>query len=172
MDIYIVKNVKTGQFYIGKAVNYLERWEKHKLSSSQDHRKNNSLAKNIRTYGIENFTIELLTTCKDDEWREVEMRLINEYRDKDPSKCLNILTNRGAQIRPVLELTTRTIFDSTQHAADFLGLQKADIRFACRCKIGLANMNYLLRNRLKGYDFQYTYVTAAETEQKKRRLKK
>ena len=172
MHIYKITNKITGQFYIGKAVDYLSRFENHKRSASLDGKNNRSISKNMRAYGVENFEVELLVICPDEDWRHFEMECIKEHRTKSPEKCLNILVGSGAQVRPVLEITTRTTFDSTQHAADFLMLFKNDIRYACRCKLGLANMNPRLKERLRGYDFQYTYMTKKELEQQKKKRNK
>lgn len=172
MDIYLIRNNVTGQFYVGKAVDYKVRFENHKRSASRDTKNSQSISKNMRTYGVHNFTIELLLTCGDDEWQEVEMRLINEHRNKDPSKCLNIIMNSGSRKRPIRELTTGKQFETAAEASIEFGVTKEDIRYSCRSKIGLANLNKNLLERLKGYSFSYTYLTQKEKSKKRDSRKK
>ena len=167
MDIYLITNLVTGQVYVGKAENYLERFERHILQSKDDNKNCNSISKNMRIYGKEKFNVIRLEQCEDDKWREREMFWINHYKEIHKDKCLNILNGTGALTRPILELHENKVYQSLSEAAEALDLKKSDIYYSCREKLGLANLNKRLLDRLKGYSFRYTFLTAKEAKQKK-----
>lgn len=63
--IYKITNIITSNFYIGKSKNIQQRWYQHR--SSYKKVLYNSLYVDMQTYGIENFKIEIVEECKEEE---------------------------------------------------------------------------------------------------------
>lgn len=82
--VYKITRIKTGEIYIGQAVNVSTRWADHvksalgvgTLASSQLHRA-------MQTDGCENFTFELLEETPKDKLRERESYYIDFYDSKN-----------------------------------------------------------------------------------------
>ena len=68
--IYKITNLINNCFYIGKSKNIQQRWYQHKTSYKKDIY--HPLYIDMRTYGIENFTIEVIEKCTEDELTEKE----------------------------------------------------------------------------------------------------
>lgn len=70
--IYLITCVPTGKYYVGQTFQTLEdRWSGHK-SRAKSCRHNGHLQNAIRKYGPENFTIEVLTECSDEQVNNLE----------------------------------------------------------------------------------------------------
>lgn len=175
MEIYLITNRITGQFYVGKARNHVDRFEQHKRNSADQTKGIGSLAKNMRQHGVDNFSIEILEICGDEEavWRERETFWIRSKYADDPDRCLNLISFDGSAKRPIKEVNSGRIFNSAAEAANEWGLDKKDVYFSCREKIGLGNLNDSLKSRLNGRSFMYVYLTPEERErQAKKEAKK
>lgn len=73
-NIYLITNNITNQKYVGKTIHTIEhRFRIH------CHDTNNTYIDNaIKAYGSENFSVQLLKTCPDDEWKYWETYYIRE----------------------------------------------------------------------------------------------
>lgn len=73
-NIYLITNNITNQRYVGKTIHSIEhRFDAH------CHDTNNTYIDNaIKAYGRDNFSIELLKVCYDDEWKYWETYYIRE----------------------------------------------------------------------------------------------
>lgn len=68
MYIYKITNIITNQSYIGQTVDYKKRWENHISLCKSPNVKgyNRPLYKAMRSYGIENFSFDVLEECGSD----------------------------------------------------------------------------------------------------------
>lgn len=78
-SVYKITNKITGRFYIGCSTNVERRFNQHRqrykdLNSGEY---NKPLYIDMRKYGIDNFTFEVLETCQDDKRFELEQQYIN-----------------------------------------------------------------------------------------------
>ena len=81
MGIYKITNIITDECYIGQAVDIYKRWNEHcKCGLGIDTPPGNKLYKSMQEYGLENFTFELLTECKQTELNEKEKYFIELYQ--------------------------------------------------------------------------------------------
>lgn len=81
MGIYKITNIITDECYIGQAVDIYKRWNEHcKCGLGIDTPPGNKLYKSMQEYGLENFTFELLTECKQSELNEKEKYFIELYQ--------------------------------------------------------------------------------------------
>ncbi len=78
--IYKITNQKTGECYIGQAVDVRKRWYDHaKAMIGIDTPQNNLLYAAAQKYGLDDFTFELLLECKSNELNEKEKYFIELY---------------------------------------------------------------------------------------------
>ena len=68
--VYKITNIITGDFYIGSSKNIKYRWANHKCSSVHKQRPNSKLYKDMSSYGLDNFTIEVIEETTDLHNRE------------------------------------------------------------------------------------------------------
>ena len=81
IGIYKITNLITDECYIGQAVDIYKRWNDHcKCGLGIDTPPGNKLYKSMQEYGLENFTFELLTECKQNELNEKEKYFIELYQ--------------------------------------------------------------------------------------------
>lgn len=81
MGIYKITNLQTDQSYIGQSVDIYKRWSQHcKAGLGIDTPVGNKLYKAIQTYGLENFTFELLCECSKQQLDEKERYFIDLYQ--------------------------------------------------------------------------------------------
>ena len=79
--IYKITNLTTDECYIGQAVDIYKRWNEHcKCGLGIDTPPGNKLYKAIQEYGLDNFTFEVLTECKQSELNEKEKYFIELYQ--------------------------------------------------------------------------------------------
>lgn len=94
MVVYLITNVVNGKKYVGQTKRPLAiRWTQHKADSKRG--RNTPLYNAIRKYGVEAFTIEVLTLCDNrDMMDSAEKSYIRLYRTKDRNFGYN-LTDGG-----------------------------------------------------------------------------
>lgn len=76
--IYKITNIKNDKCYVGQAVNIAERWRQHiKRGLGAETPTRNKLYPAMHTYGVENFTFEIIEECsreqlndREDYWQE------------------------------------------------------------------------------------------------------
>ena len=82
--IYKITNLKTGQRYIGQAVDVALRWKQHaKCGLGIDTPQSNKLYIAMQEDGIWNFSWELLEECKATELNKKDCEYIELYQSKD-----------------------------------------------------------------------------------------
>ena len=79
--IYKITNLQTKQIYIGQSVNIAERWKQHiKCGLGIDASATNKLYNSMKSYGVWNFTFELMESCPRDALNEKEPYWIGMYQ--------------------------------------------------------------------------------------------
>lgn len=79
--IYKITNLQTKQVYIGQSVNVAQRWKQHiKCGLGIDASATNKLYNAMISYGVWNFTFELMESCSRDALNEKESYWINMYQ--------------------------------------------------------------------------------------------
>ena len=63
--VYKITNNITGEFYIGSSKNIKNRWAQHRCSSMWKKQPNFKLYKDMASYGLDNFTFEVLEETAD-----------------------------------------------------------------------------------------------------------
>ena len=76
--IYKITNNITGDFYIGSSKNIEKRWHEHKSPSVHKQQPNSKLYKGMASYGLDNFTFEIIE--KTDNLREREQYYIEQLK--------------------------------------------------------------------------------------------
>lgn len=81
MVIYKLTNIVTGEIYIGKTKNQLEkRWYQHKKDCQYGRNPNSRLYHAMRKYGADNFTKTVMAECTSlEELNAAEIQLIKEH---------------------------------------------------------------------------------------------
>ena len=72
--VYKITNNITGDFYIGSSKNIEKRWHEHKSPSVHKQQPNSKLYKGMASYGLDNFTFEIIE--KTDNLKEREQYYI------------------------------------------------------------------------------------------------
>ena len=79
--IYKITNLETGECYIGQSVDVKKRIYDHlKAACGVDTPRDNLLYQAMKKYGIENFSIELLQECTNQELNQKEKYFIELYQ--------------------------------------------------------------------------------------------
>ena len=76
--VYKITNNITGDFYIGSSKNIEKRWSKHRSPSVHKQRPNSKLYKAMASYGLDNFTFEIIEET--DNLREREQYWIEQLK--------------------------------------------------------------------------------------------
>lgn len=76
--VYKITNTITGDFYIGSSKDIKLRWVKHKCLSTHKQHPNSKLYKSMTSYGLDNFTFEIIE--KTDNLREREQYYIEQLK--------------------------------------------------------------------------------------------
>ena len=76
--VYKITNNITGDFYIGSSCNIKQRWAVHKCVSAWKLQPNSKLYKSMASYGLDNFTFEIIE--KTDNLREREQYWIEHLK--------------------------------------------------------------------------------------------
>lgn len=92
IGIYKITNIINNKKYIGQSRNIEKRIAKHKRTpfnpNSQEY--NNVLYQDIRKYGLENFTFEILEECEITKLNNREIYWIDYYKSCNPEKGYNL----------------------------------------------------------------------------------
>lgn len=89
--IYIIKNLINGKVYIGQSINIYQRWKTHKSAYK---RIKNKLYSAIKSYGLENFSFEILEGLPEwttpEQLSDKEKEYICKYKSYKPEKGYNL----------------------------------------------------------------------------------
>ena len=97
IGIYKITNIINNKCYIGQSIDINRRWYDHKYKAlyKNDISYNSALHSAMRKYGIENFVLEIVEECKENQLDEREKYWIKESNSLTPNGY-NILT--GGQL--------------------------------------------------------------------------
>ena len=139
--VYKITNNITGDFYIGSSKNIKRRWTQHKNPSAQKRQPNSKLYKGMASYGLDNFTFEIIEET--DNLREREQYYIEQL---NPS-----YNNNWAQ---GLDIERSRLYNREYHKAHYdyeLAAVKAYNNRVCLYKGETLTLNALaLRLRQQG----------------------
>ena len=76
--VYKITNNITGDFYIGSSNDVRSRWAAHKSPSAHKRQPNSKLYKDMASYGLDNFTFEIIE--KTDNLKEREQYYIEQLK--------------------------------------------------------------------------------------------
>ena len=119
IGIYKIQNIVTNQIYIGQSINIEERIKEHKLIPFQKNRPtyNYPLYTDMRKYGVDNFTFEIILECKKEELNHFEQYFINLYDSfyhgynqtpgGDSAACGNMSNNHILNEEDIINIRTR-----------------------------------------------------------------
>lgn len=86
--IYKISNNVNDKVYIGQTIDLKKRWQNHKHDSK---RLNQTIYYAMRKYGVENFKIEIIHECNnEDELDEMEVKFIAEHNSYKNGYNMNI----------------------------------------------------------------------------------
>ena len=74
--VYKITNTITGDFYIGSSKNVKHRWAAHKCPSTWNKCKNNPLYLDMKKYGLDKFSFQILEQVEIASLKEAEQRFI------------------------------------------------------------------------------------------------
>ncbi len=88
--IYLITNLINNKIYVGQTNNPSLRWSQHR-SNAKYNRGKQVITRAITKYGDNNFTFEVIASCKEQEGADkTEEEIINQYDSRNPSKGYNI----------------------------------------------------------------------------------
>ena len=90
IGIYKITNKINNKCYIGQSVNLESRIKSHKSMLKHHNEDNNLLNKATKKYGYENFEIEIIKYCKENELDFYEKYYINFYNSYKRKNGYNI----------------------------------------------------------------------------------
>ena len=76
IGVYKITNTITGDFYIGSSKNVKKRWTEHKCKSSWKKQSNNQMYLDMKKYGLDKFSFEILAEVEAEKLKEVEQEFI------------------------------------------------------------------------------------------------
>ena len=74
--VYQIKNMVTGESYVGSSKDVYRRWKEHQRLSVWNRFQNSKLYKDMKEYGLENFMFVILTPVEPEYLRELEQEFI------------------------------------------------------------------------------------------------
>jgi len=86
--VYLIKNNLNESFYGGSSCNIKKRWNGHLRLATNGSNKCPKLYSAMRKYGIENFSIEIITECNPEQLFEKEQEWLDANIDNP--KCYNV----------------------------------------------------------------------------------
>lgn len=119
--IYKITNNITNEVYIGQSVNIKRRWQEHLLHGRKQDCKNSELYNAMRTYGIENFSFEIIEECRKEKLNEREKYYIAYYDSYNNGYNMQIGNNYSRivtdeQIKKLIFLLQNTCLSQTEIA--------------------------------------------------------
>lgn len=129
--IYKITNLVNNKIYIGETIRNLNvRWNEHKSEAlGGRHGYTYHLHNAMRKYGIDNFTIEIIDNCPDEERFALESKYIQQYNSTNPEVGYNtVIEGAGCTL-----LSTDAILEAWKEGltvsdtAKLLGVHKSTV---------------------------------------------
>ena len=93
IGIYKITNTITGDFYIGSSKNVKSRWASHKNSYTWKNCPNNPMYLDMKKYGVDKFSFEILAEVEIEQLKEKEQEFIETLKptyNSNNAKGLNV----------------------------------------------------------------------------------
>lgn len=134
--IYKIQNQIDGAVYIGKTIDYMQRWRAHRAFAKREgERSKGPLYKAIKKYGIDNFSFSIIEECKDSELSEREKYWISEYCATDRTRGYNISSGGNNDCKRVCQYSEDMellgTYKGIRAASEMTGLSQNSIKYAC-----------------------------------------
>ena len=78
--VYKITNVITGDFYIGSSKDVKRRWMQHKRPSIWNERQNNPMYLDMKRYGLDKFSFQILEEVEIEQLKETEQKFIETLK--------------------------------------------------------------------------------------------
>ena len=78
--VYKIINTVTGDFYVGSSKDIKRRWMQHKRPSTWNKCKNNPLYLDMKKYGLDKFSFQILAEVEIGQLKETEQRFIEKLQ--------------------------------------------------------------------------------------------
>ena len=78
--VYKIINTVTGDFYVGSSKDVKRRWMQHKRPSTWNKCKNNPLYLDMKKYGLDKFSFQILAEVEIGQLKETEQRFIEKLQ--------------------------------------------------------------------------------------------
>jgi hypothetical protein len=122
IGVYMIKNLMTGDFYIGSSVNIDKRWSDHISKLLYNKHTNTKLQNAINKHGLQYFIFGIIELCTLDEINYLEQKYINQLNPKYnilplvgcPSRCIPLSLEHKERISRALKLNIPH-YNSTQN---------------------------------------------------------
>ena len=95
--IYQITNLINGKIYIGKTERSVsERWREHIKDSQKEENKHRPLYRAFNKYGLENFSIEIIEECANNQELDIKESYWIKYYNSNDASCGYNLTSGGS----------------------------------------------------------------------------
>lgn len=170
--VYIIKNKINNKVYIGQSVSIYERIKNHVTSPNLK----SAIDLAIKKYGVENFTWEIISTCKITELNQLERMYIKNFNSNNTDYGYNLTpggdSNFGEENpqsifteKQVLDI--RILYTFLERQMIFLIFDNYSERTVTSILSG-QNWNFLLVYKKQGYVWSFP---SSYTEEKKQQMK-
>lgn len=105
--IYKITNLVNGKVYIGASKNIEKRWSSHRSGHT-------TIAKELQTFGLENFKFDVLLECPETMLSQWERDMICLYDADDPEKGYNDRSDRPYSLKRTKALRGRIVSEETR----------------------------------------------------------
>lgn len=78
--VYKITNTVTGDFYVGSSKDVKRRWASHKWPSRWNKCKNNPLYLDMKKYGLDKFSFQILAEAEIEQLKEMEQQFIETLK--------------------------------------------------------------------------------------------
>ena len=78
--IYKITNTITGDFYIGSSKDVKRRWKDHKCKSTWNNNPNNPMYQDMRKYGTDKFSFQVIAEVEVEQLKEMEQQFIERLK--------------------------------------------------------------------------------------------
>lgn len=90
--LYTITDMLNNKVYIGQTVDNKKRWMQHKAYAKHPEKTGQYIHRAMAKYGVENFTFDIIATCKTQEdANETESILIKQYDSRNKDHGYNLM---------------------------------------------------------------------------------
>lgn len=94
--VYAIQNIANGMTYIGSTVHIYRRWRDHRSKLKNGMHENPNLQKEYDTFGVDNFTYEILELASQDTLHSLEQKYLDDTFGRNA--CYNIFPTANSPL--------------------------------------------------------------------------